>query len=330
MDIKNTFLKLFKNSQSLRSKRINKPFIGILSLLPCLMLALDVNASTAQQLIPSRDLNINGVRVSAYESQGTKGPGILLIHGNTSSANSFSKIMNSRFAKHHRVTAIDLPGFGKSDDATALYSIGFYADIIAKAAVELDVDNGVMVGWSLGGDLVLQASDQLPDVKGYFIFGTAPFGIAPELPPAFLSADESYAGAAVNYGFSADLSDNQIHDFVNAFFRPGYQDIPEYMYDDGRRTDPMTRATLLKAATGQDPSLQDEIAIVRSMTTPIAMLLGDQDALVRPEFMQALAPQMPTLYRSKTIIVKNSGHAIHWERPKAFIAHLRRFIRALH
>ncbi|NRB40840.1 MAG: alpha/beta hydrolase [Pseudomonadales bacterium] len=192
------------------------------------------------------------------------------------------------------------------------------------------MDNGVMVGWSLGGDLVLQASDQLPDVKGYFIFGTAPFGIAPELPPAFLSADESYAGAAVNYGFSADLSDNQIDDFVNAFFRPGYQDIPEYMYDDGRRTDPMTRATLLKAATGQDPSLQDEIAIVRSMTTPIAMLLGDQDALVRPEFMQALAPQMPTLYRSKTIIVKNSGHAIHWERPKAFIAHLRRFIRALH
>jgi pimeloyl-ACP methyl ester carboxylesterase len=286
-------------------------------------------ATGNEGLVPSRFLDVDGVSVAAYESTGNRGPGILMIHGNTSSANSFAKIMNSRFAKRYRVTAIDLPGYGESDDASALYNTAFYSNVISNAAEQLGVDEGVLVGWSLGGDFILQASTIMPNVKGLFMFGTAPVGYDPSLPAPFLTPEESYAGAAVNYGFVPNLPEQLINDYVTAFFKPNYTQIPQFFYDDGLRTDPMTRAALYLAATGQDPTFQDELQIVRTTTTPIAMLVGDQEAFVRQQFLDELAPQMPTLYKGKAIVVKNSGHAIHWERHRKVIKHLRKFIKTL-
>src|SRR5688572_21615086 len=122
--------------------------------------AISLYVSTAlahQTLTPTRFIDVDGTSVAIYESKGKKGPGILLVHGNTTSANAFTDIMKSGFAKKYRVVAFDMPGYGLSENA-ASYSAGSLANSIVEVAEATGTDDGVIFGWSLGGDLALQAS----------------------------------------------------------------------------------------------------------------------------------------------------------------------------
>ncbi|MGH6635315.1 MAG: alpha/beta hydrolase [Gammaproteobacteria bacterium] len=242
----------------------------------------------ADGLEPTGFITYSGLDLAVYESEGTEGPGVLLVHGNTSSAHSYARVLGSAFGERVRVAAVDLPGFGRSDNADAAsYNAAFLAGAIVATAEALNLVAGVFVGWSLGGDLLLQASSQL-DAKGYFLFGTAPLpvGDAPD-PPPFLTPLESYAGDAVNFGFVADLTTEQIAQYVTAFFRPGFQSIPNFFFVDGERTDPNTRTAVAAAVFGLDDNFQDEVDIVTGLTglkVPVALLLGERDAFVRPEY----------------------------------------------
>lgn len=276
-------------------------------------------------LTPSRHLLINGLSIAAYESTGKKTPTVFLIHGNTSSANSFARIMRSAFAKEHRVVAIDMAGYGRSDNAGS-YNVSTFTSVIAQAAVQLQADKGVIVGWSLGGDIALQSSHLLPDIKGYFLFGTAPVGGGPTTPTSFLTPAESYAGAATLYGFVPVLLPLQVNDYVEAFFRPQWPIIPNFFYQDGYRTDSGTRLAVLLAAGGADPNFNAEVPITQNLQVPIALIHAEQDAFVRLEYLQAIAPGIPKLWRGGIQIVPTVGHALHWENPQAFISLLKSFI----
>lgn len=251
---------------------------------------------------------------------------MLLIHGNTSSAASFSEVLDSPFARRRRVVAVDLAGYGKSDNAPGYYA-GYIADEIRFVAQATGTDDGVIVGWSLGGDLALQAAPLLPKAKGYFLFGTAPLGVTPDLPAPFLTPAESYAGNAVNYGFVPNLTNDLIDDYVTAFFRPRYRPIPRFFFTDGYRTDPNTRFALAVAAGGFDPTFRDEVAVIRGLSVPVQLLLGTQDAFVNPDYLDALAPSIPTLTDGKVTYLRNVGHAVHWEADVRFMALLTKFVR---
>lgn len=135
----------------------------------------------------SLDVQDQTLDIAFYESGGELGAGVLLLHGNTSSANSYANVFAQPYAKSHRLVAIDLPGYGKSSDAIT-YDAALMAETIAEAATALGLDAGIIVGWSLGGDLALQAFCLLPDVQGYLLFGTAPLGVAPNLAPSVLAS----------------------------------------------------------------------------------------------------------------------------------------------
>ncbi|MGH8594549.1 MAG: alpha/beta fold hydrolase, partial [Gammaproteobacteria bacterium] len=150
---------------------------------------------------------------------------------------------------------------------------------------------------------------------------------APHLPPPFLTPVESDAGEAVNFGFVKDLTTEQIAQYVTAFFRPGFHRIPNFFFVDGERTDPNTRAAVAAAAFGGDPTFKDEVAIVTGLKVPVALLLGERDAFVRPEYLEGLAPGIRNLWRRGIITINRTGHAIHWERDKRFVRLLRDFVR---
>lgn len=299
-----------------------------LGLLLLLLFSLSTWAGKDSLLTPSRYLTISGLQIAAYESAGMKGPGFLLIHGNTSSSNTFAKILNSKFARKHRMVAIDLPGYGQSENAPS-YDIALFNTVITEAAVALGVDDGIIVGWSLGGDFALQASDSLPNAKGYFLFGTAPVGGGPVTIAPFLSPAESYAGAATAYGFIPVLTSVQIDQYVQAFFRPNWVNVPAQFFLDGYRTDSGTRLAVAMAAGGLDPNFKAEVPVVQNLQVPIAIVHAQKDAFVRLEYLEAIAPSIPQLWRNEIVVVPMVGHIIQWEKPKTFIKLLRSFMHDL-
>lgn len=85
-----------------------------------------------------------------------EGTPVVLVHGNVSSSEFWEPTMLSLAGV--RCIAVDLRGFGASQtlpvDATR--GVGDYADDVLAVLDALGVDRAVLVGWSMGGGVVMQ------------------------------------------------------------------------------------------------------------------------------------------------------------------------------
>lgn len=144
--------------------------------------------------------------VPVYRSRGCGGPGILLVHGNSSSSRSYIRQVFSSLGDSQRLYLIDLPGYGNAGHVAAArplpvngagipqgfaeYQLGL-VEAVAIAAADPEMNPKVFAGWSLGGDVLLLARGLglLNNARGIMIFGTAPTGVgapatqSPFLPP---------------------------------------------------------------------------------------------------------------------------------------------------
>src|SRR4051812_24313929 len=106
------------------------------------------------------EIEIHGHRV-AYKQAGD-GHVLLLVHGITSTAESWSEVMPI-LAEHHLVIAPDLLGHGRSAKPRGDYSLGAYASGIRDLLLALGHDRATVVGHSLGGGVAMQFSYQFPE-----------------------------------------------------------------------------------------------------------------------------------------------------------------------
>jgi pimeloyl-ACP methyl ester carboxylesterase len=265
-------------------------------------------------------LQIGADTIAVYESRG-RGADVLLIHGNSANAQTFSHQLDGDFGDSHHVMALDLPGHGKSSTAAnpeTTYSLGGYAGIVVKVVRRLQLARPVVVGWSLGGHIALEATEHLPDAAGFFIYGTPPFGIPPAFDQAFLPNPNLPAA------FSPTISEEQAGIVARALVRPG-ADGPPLFREAILNTDGRARALL--GASLDAANYTDEVQIVANMRTPLAIVHGAQEQLVNLDYLQSLT--MPSLWRGAIQIIADAGHSPHWEQPERFNALLAEFVAGL-
>ena len=72
--------------------------------------------------------------------------------------------MTGDIGQRFRCVALDLPGHGQSGPAKdqADYSLPGYAAVLTGFARALGIPDAVVVGWSLGGQITLEAAPMLP------------------------------------------------------------------------------------------------------------------------------------------------------------------------
>jgi pimeloyl-ACP methyl ester carboxylesterase len=106
---------------------------------------------TAERIPTSR------LTVAMLSVTGRTGPPVLFVHGNVSSSLFWPPTMLA-LPETYRPLAIDLRGFGDTDaepvDATR--GVRDYADDLAAVTEALGLDEVHLIGWSLGGGVVLQ------------------------------------------------------------------------------------------------------------------------------------------------------------------------------
>ena len=255
-------------------------------------------------------LTVDGQTIAYTTSTGT-GRSALLIHGNSSSRRTFQPQLESELGRMHRLVAVDLPGFGDSQPVTdpdAVLGIQGYGRVIVGVAKALGLEDAVLVGWSLGGHVALEAVNDLPGCKGVLIYGTPPLAFPPDMAAAFLP------NPAMGAAFNPTLSDAEMQGFVEAFFAPGYGPIDTVFMDDIRRADGQARAAI--AAGIRPGGYKDEVAVVGAMGVPLAVLQGEHEQLINRSYFDTLS--MPTLWRGAVQVVPDAGHAPHWETPERF------------
>ena len=99
-------------------------------------------------------LNRDGVQL-AYEEAGSGDSSIVMVHGAFADRTSYSEQFD-HFAQRHRVIAVDLRGHGESDSPDEEYSIEGFAGDVVWMCEQLQVEEPVLVGHSLGGLVVVE------------------------------------------------------------------------------------------------------------------------------------------------------------------------------
>ena len=95
--------------------------------------------------------------VAVLSVTGRAGPAVLFVHGNVSSSLFWQPTMLA-LPEAYRPLAIDLRGFGDTDPEPVDASRGVrdYADDLAAVIDALGLASVHLVGWSMGGGVVLQ------------------------------------------------------------------------------------------------------------------------------------------------------------------------------
>ena len=269
-----------------------------------------------------RFIDIQGQRLAYFESSGAEitadAPSVLFLHGISLSSRAFLGQVDSPLADKFRLTALDLPGHGMSapaSDPDATYTLERLAAIISEFAERLGLNEAFFVGWSLGGNLLVEALDRLPSPRGIMLIGTF-------LPSDRLDMGQmAYPHPALASLFKEVLAEEETTTLAAALLKPGAV-VPSFVTDDIRRTDPRFRAVLGKTiAAGLH---KDEVSIAAGLEIPLAFTLGAEDQLCRDSYLRSL--RMPTLWRGEIQLVPDAGHIPQWEQPGIFNRMLEEFI----
>lgn len=108
------------------------------------------------------ELSVKNATISALIAGDPQAPPAVLIHGLGATKASFLTIVGG-LAKHHRVIAIDLPGFGASSKPMGRYDAPWFSGYVTGVLDRLGHESAFLVGNSMGGRISMEVAMRTPE-----------------------------------------------------------------------------------------------------------------------------------------------------------------------
>ncbi len=119
------------------------------------------------------NININYIQYG-------EGKDVILLHGWGQNIQMMRPI-GDNLQNRCRVTILDLPGFGESDEPQELWTISDYSNMLEKLVKELKIKKPVVIGHSFGGRVAIRYSARNP-IEKLVLFGSPCIRVNEKLP----------------------------------------------------------------------------------------------------------------------------------------------------
>jgi pimeloyl-ACP methyl ester carboxylesterase len=259
-----------------------------------------------------------------YQEQG-KGPPVLLLHGFGASTFTWRHVA-PELAQTHRVIAVDLKGFGRSDKPfDERYSVLDQAELLAQLIEDKDLRDLTIVGHSFGGGVALRlALDANDRLGGRIVRLVLLDSIAyPQQIPVFFRLLDMPLVSQVGVRMVPPSVQTRV--------------ALQIAYHDDSKIDPEQveiYAAPLKTAAGKHAIVQSARQIVpedidtlperyKTITLPTLILWCDHDRIVPLDVGLKLRRTLPN---STLRLVEGCGHMPQEEQPETTLTLLKGFI----
>ncbi len=259
-----------------------------------------------------------------YEDHG-KGQPILLVHGWTCSSKFWQKNV-PELAKEFRVVTLDLRGHGNSSKILTGHTIAQYARDVRAVIERLELRNVTLVGWSLGGPVVLSYYQQYAHdsrLKALGLVDTAPFPFSPAEWNSH--ALKNYNYNAMNATFVAYTADPR--KFATAFTAKMFKQKPSEADVDWVVTELMKTPAWIAVAVYSDFTMSDYAKTLPTIKLPVIVFAANSGVYGNGIAMgKAIAGQVP---HGTFAPFEDAGHMLFYEQPQKFNAVLTGFVKGL-
>ncbi len=244
-------------------------------------------------------ININGLNLSYYKEG--EGKNLIFLHGWGQNIESFGPILEL-LKEDYCVWALDLPGFGQSQEPEVGMTIYEYEEIVSKFIEEQNIVNPTLVGHSFGGRISIIYASKNINIDKVILTGAA--GIKPK-------RTMTYHAKVAHYKFMKFLTLTPLYrqyrdDLLNSSGSSDYKSASQVMKD-----------TLIKVVNEDLQYLMGDIAV------PAYLYWGENDDATPVED----GIKMNNLIENSELkIMPNSTHYAYLENYPDFVSEIVKFL----
>lgn len=272
-------------------------------------------------------VQVNGSQIR-YWDEGQGDVPLILVHGFAACIEHWQYNI-SVLSNHHRVIAVDLIGFGKSDKPKINYTLRDFT-LFLKAFLEiLQIRTAVLIGHSIGGSISLAFALDYPEMVKKLVL-IAPPAFTQKIPLAYRLLCVPYMDKILPLVRWPELC-------MLLFRRAAYRKerlskaLLQIIYEYNRSPESMAVLRHLMQANSDWHGLREEVFFaiknrLKTLTIPVLLMWGRRDSIIpvsSAEVGQQLIPQ------AELCLFDDCGHLVQIEMADEFNARVEQFLASI-
>jgi len=250
-------------------------------------------------IIVDNAISADGVSI-AYEVRGKGKPALVFVHG-WGNNRSFWDTQVAHFSQKYTIVTIDLAGFGDSGTNREKWTMESFGDDVVAVLDKLNLKNVILIGFSMGGPVVIEASERIPE----YIIGLVLVDTLQNIETIYSQEDISNI-----YKYFMGMVTEPSFEKLEPLFKKNKDELIERLIS-------ITKEDVSRV--GWSESLRDIfrwsneecIKSLQKIQAPVISINSDQE----PTNVEAFKKHVPS-FEAK--IIPGVGHVVFWEAPDEF------------
>lgn len=247
---------------------------------------------------------------------------IIFLHGFTGSVTDW-KFVTDQLPENLTPIFIDLIGHGKSESPNSIkyYKAKFQIEILKYIIEYLNLKKVILAGYSMGGRLALLFTMKNYTLVESLILESTSFGIENEQErKERIKSDQKLAEQIGNSSVEEFIKNWMKAPLFGTLKNVGFERF-ETLKNRKIETNNLIglKNSLLGFSTGK---MENYFLVLNDFNVKTMLIVGELDE----KFVKINKIANSLLPNSKLVIVKQSGHNVHFEKPKEFLKFLNRFL----